>query len=151
VRVVVTATNSAGSAQANSAQVGPVVSAAPSVTAIRSALSQALKAAASAKLTAIVRHHRYTFTFVAPGAGTLVMNWYYLPPGARLARAKPVLIARARAVATKPGRLRVTLSLTAAGRRRLGHTKRLNLTGEGVFKPAGGAAVTVARRFTLRR
>jgi hypothetical protein len=152
LRVSVSATNAAGTTSAVSSKLGPVVAAPPSVAAIKTALQKALSpSGAAARLGDILTHNAYAFTFGAPSPGRLVITWYYLPAGAHLSRAKPIVMATARVTARRTGPLPVKVSLTKAGKSRLARSKRLTLTGVAVFAPTGGAAVTVVRRFTLRR
>jgi hypothetical protein len=95
----------------------------------------------------------YVFTFRALEAGTAEIDWYYLPPGAKLAKkskAKPVLVAAVRRSFSAAGTAKLKISLTAAGRRLLKHSKRVKLTAKGVFTPANGPAITVTRSFALR-
>jgi hypothetical protein len=152
LRVVVTAMNSAGSSEAASGQVGPVPAIQPSRAAIRGALAAALAPnGAAARLASLLKHRGYTFRFRAPSAGRLVIGWYLVPRGAHLARARPVLVATARAVVPGPGTRRYALRLTVAGRRLLARRARVPLTGAGTFTPNGGGPVSVVKRFTLRR
>jgi hypothetical protein len=103
VRVLVTASNSAGSAQATSSEIGPIPAAGPTPGQVRAALLKALDPSGNgAKIEMLLKHGGYVFSFTAPGAGRLVISWYYAPRGARLATARtPLLVARLRPSATK--------------------------------------------------
>ena len=92
------------------------------------------------------------FAFRAPEAGVATIDWYYLPPGAKLARtsrAKPVLVASGQLSYASAGRGKITIRLTRAGRSLLKRSKKLRLTATGSFTPAGHAPITAARALTL--
>jgi hypothetical protein len=108
----------------------------------------------AAKVAALLRSDGFTMSFKAPEAGTVVIGWYYLPPGAKLARKakpKPVLVAAGRRTFAAEGRRAIKLRLTAAGKRLLEHANRLMLIAKGTFTPAGMTAITATRTFVLRR
>ncbi|HWF32128.1 MAG TPA: hypothetical protein VG188_06195 [Solirubrobacteraceae bacterium] len=101
------------------------------------------------------RSYAYGFTALTPGA--LTIDWYYVPPGARLARSaaaaqspKPVLFASGSASFATAGTKKVTLRLTLAGRKLLRHRKRIALTALAGFTPRGKRAITATRSFSLR-
>jgi hypothetical protein len=105
-----------------------------------------------ARFGAILKHHGYTFMFTAPTAGKVVIEWSAVVRGAKAANAaKPVIVATGRARFSKPGRVRITIRLTATGGRMLKHARRLRLTAKGTYTPAGRPSVTATRTFTLRR
>jgi hypothetical protein len=103
-----------------------------------------------ARIASVRRHRGYQVTFDAPARGVVEISWYELPKGAHLASAKPVLVASGRASVTAKGEVKLTLELTARGKKLLAHNRRLKLTGQGVFTPAGGSSVTATKVFTLR-
>jgi hypothetical protein len=105
----------------------------------------------SAKIGALLRHGGYTLWFHAPSAGQLVIAWYLVPRGARLAAAKPVLVAIARVSFGHAGAARATVRLTPKGRSLLRHSKRLKLTARGVLTPTGGLPIAATESFTLSR
>lgn len=145
VRVVVTATNSVGSAQAASSQVGPIQATSGQVkTALLTGLAVSGKAA---KISQLLRHGGYVSTFIAPGAGYLVIDWYYVPQGAHLASVKRAkLVAKVSATLARAGKVAVKIKLTAKGRRLLKRAgKRLRLTAKGSFTPAGKTTTTATR------
>jgi hypothetical protein len=82
-----------------------------------------------------------------------VIDWYYLPKGAHLSRAKPkpVLVAAGRGSFARAGSLKLRIKLTSRGRQLLKHAKRLQLTAKGAFTAAGNQPITVTRRLTLKR
>ncbi len=93
----------------------------------------------------------------APEAGTVALAWYQLPPGATLAakskkpRPEPVLVASGHASAASAAGTNVTMRFTAAGKRLLAHSKRLNLTARCTFEAAAGPDVTATKAFILTR
>jgi hypothetical protein len=161
LRVVVTASNSAGSTEAGSNQVGPVAQAGPTAAQIRAALAQALVVSGKfASIAQLIKRGGYPASFTAPSVGHLVIGWYFLPPGARLAnaarrggkqtKAAPVLVASANVVFHAPGRAAVQVALTAQGRRLLQRAQRLVLTERGSFVASGATTPTsVTRTITL--
>ena len=97
--------------------------------------------------------------FKAPEAGTALIKWYYLPPGARLTGAKrakkgapkPVLVASGSVTFHGAGTAAVKLRLTAAGRQLLGRSKVIRLTATCAFTPVGSAAIPTSGTFQLHR
>jgi hypothetical protein len=123
----------------------------PTAASIRAALLAVLLPGGKAAHVASVRkHHGYQLTFNAPGRGEVVIWWYWLPKGAHLASAKPVLLAWGRAAVTSKGPVKVTLGLTERGTRLLRHGRDVKLTALGAFTPPGAAPVILIRPFTLR-
>jgi hypothetical protein len=96
-----------------------------------------------ARIARLVRSRRFRFRFAAPCAGKLVVRWDH--------RRRPRLVASARATFTRARTRRVAIRLTAAGRALLRRSRRVRLTATATFTPRGAKAVTVRRRFTLRR
>ena len=96
--------------------------------------------------------------FKAPQAGTAVIDWYYLPPGAKLAAkaaAKkrppaPVLVASGKRTFYEAGSGVIKVRLTAAGRTLLKHSKRIRLTAKAVFTSPGKAALAATKTFELK-
>lgn len=151
VRVVVNASNSVGSAQATSSQFGPI---APSSAHIMASLAgQITPHGKAAGIAALIKNQGYVLSFPALSAGKVVIDWFYLPSGAHLARGKPkpVLIAEGKATFTRAGTLKVRITLTANGKRMLTHAKRLTLTVKGAFTPTAQPAVVSIKKFTLTR
>jgi hypothetical protein len=157
ISVVVTATNTAGSAQAGAAEVGPVVAApsGPSSAEVKAALSKLLKPSGKTATTkAIINSGGFSFTCSVPSAGKLVIDWYYLPSGAKLAKKakhKPVLVGAGQRTFSAPGTAMIKIKLTAAGRSLLKHATQVKLTAKGTFTPTGNAAITATRTFVLKR
>jgi hypothetical protein len=115
---------------------------------------QLIPSGKAAKIGALLKAGGLTMPFTALEAGTLVVSWYEVPPGAKLARktkAKPILVASGQMTFSAAGTGKLKLRLTAAGKRLLKHAKRLKLTATGMFMPNGGAVVSVTKGFVLRR
>jgi len=108
----------------------------------------------AAKIGELLRHGGLAVTFKAPEAGTLAVQWYYLPSGAKLAKqakVKPVLVASGRQTFSGAGAGKLKLTLTAQGRRLLRHAHKLMLSAKAVFRPQGDPVVSVKRGFQVRR
>jgi hypothetical protein len=127
----------------------------PSASQILAALSSVLSPhGKNATIIALLKHGGFTFKFRAPGTGRMVINWYFLPKGARLAKArkaKPVTIASGRVSFTKAEKGKITVRLTAKGKRLLRHAKTLKVTSKSTFTPTVGRAASKLKSFTLRR
>ena len=153
VAVVVTATNSAGSGQAISSQVGPVVAAGPTTGQIKAALAQSLAVSGkTARIAQLLKHGGYTGSFTAPSPGHLVISWYFVPKGAPLVKAKqkPVLVATASVTFHQAGKAKLKITLTRKGRKLLKGAGHLKLTEKGSFTPAGGTMTSTTKTFTLK-
>jgi hypothetical protein len=108
----------------------------------------------------LLKHHEYKASFKAPTAGTAVIGWYYLPPGASLSKkskhgAKALLVAWGKRAFTSAGSGPIALQLTPAGRRLLRAdllkgVKKLKLTAKCVFTPTGKNAITTLKVFSLK-
>jgi hypothetical protein len=155
LRVVVTATNSAGSASATSAETSTVKAAGPSAASIKSLLESILAPSGSAaKIASIRKHGGYSFTFKAPVAGRLQISWR--PPlkiahdaGKKLSL--PPVIAGLSVVFHKAGGAKVKALLSAQGRKDLKKATALKLDATGTFTPTGQSAVTASKSFTLKK
>lgn len=148
IAVVVTATNTAGNAQATSSEVGPVVAPAmgPSSAQIRAALSKVLKPSGkAARIKAIVKAGGYRFTFTAPSAGELGVTWYATVKG------KHVVVASARVVFPQAGKATVKLKLTGTGRKLLKAGECVKANTKATFIPSGGVATNRTESFTLKQ
>ncbi len=120
--------------------------------AIIATLSRLAPTGKAAKLTALLKAGGYSFSFQAPSAGTLVISWYQVPKGAHVsAKAKPVLVATGRTSFSKAGRARVTVKLTAKGKRLLEHAKPIKLSAKDTFTPGGKTPISAVRTFVLKR
>jgi len=85
--------------------------------------------------------------------GVLVVDWYEVPHGAKLAAAKarPVLVAAGKLDFGVAEKASLKLKLTSAGRKLLRHTSHLKLTAKATFTPTGQAPISTTRAFTLKR
>jgi adhesin/invasin len=152
VRVVVTASNTAGSGRAISSQVGPVAAAGPTTGQVKAALVKGLAASGpGAKIPQLLKHAGYVVSFTTPSAGHLVISWYFVPKGARLAKArKPTLVATASVIFHKQGKTKVKITLTGEGRKLLKGAKHVKLTAKGSFTPAGGTTTITTQTINLK-
>jgi alpha-tubulin suppressor-like RCC1 family protein len=118
-----------------------------------SLLAQLTPRGKGAKIGRLSKKKGYTMSFTALAAGTAVINWYFVPKGAHLSKAKPlpVLVASARKTFAGAGKLRMTIKLTAKGVRLVRKAKRIKLTAKGSFSVPGHAPVTAIKSFTLLR
>ena len=91
----------------------------------------------------LLKNGRYTYSFNMPSAGRLVINWYRANTHA--------LVASGHAAFSKAGLVKVTMKLTATGRRMLKATRSLKLTAKATYTSADRPAVVVTKRFTVRR
>jgi hypothetical protein len=115
-------------------------------------LSRLAPAGNAVRIAAILKAGGYSLAFKAPEAGSLTIDWYELPPGAKLAKkTKPILVAVGQLKFTVAGTKTLELKLTAAGKALLRRSKRLKLTAKGTFTPSGKAAVSVTKAFVLER
>lgn len=115
---------------------------------------QLLPSGKASSISALLRHGGVKMSFTLPRAGALVVQWYFLPRGAKLSgkrKAKPVLVAAGRATLTAGKSARLQIKLSARGKQLLGHARRILLDAKGTFAAKGGAAVSAARAFTLKR
>jgi streptogramin lyase len=107
-----------------------------------------------ARIATLLRLGGFTLTFKAPEAGKAVIDWYWLPPGAKLSRkskAKPILVASGGMTFLAAGTRKMKINLTATGKRLLKNTTIVKLTAKGTFTPAGETPVTVTKGFVLKR
>lgn len=150
IQVVVRASNVAGAVNATSGQTAPVE---PNAQEVRRALSGFFSPTGKGSTIAkLLSNGGFTFTFDVPAAGTLVVDWYYLPKGAHIARAaKPVLVASARKSFTKSGKSKVKVKLTSKGRKLLKHAKHAKLTIRASFTPKGQSKTTRTSTHTFRK
>lgn len=115
---------------------------------------QLIPSGKAAKIATLLKSGGLKMSFKALEAGTLSVQWYEIPAGAKLAKhskAKPVLVASGQTTFSAAGTKTLRISLTAAGRKLLKHTKRLRLTAKGMFTATGQAPVGQTASFALRR
>jgi hypothetical protein len=125
------------------------------LVALRGAIRRALApSGAHPKIEALLKHGGLTETFVAPERGVLVIQWWWLAPGAHLAKKSkhdPVLVAHGSAVFSVAGAAKVKVSLTGAGRRLLASAKELKLTASVQFTPTAHRRITATGTVILKR
>ena len=152
IALVVTATNSAGSAHATSAQVGPVTSAGPTPHQVKAALVKALKRSAKASIRQLLGNDADTLAFSAPSPGRLAISWYLVQKGHHRPKATQRLrVAAANVIIRRPGTLKVRITLTGSGRRVLERSSHLKLAANATFTPAGGTTTNATMSITLRK
>jgi len=106
---------------------------------------------AASSIRAILKAGGYPATCTAPKPGKVQVSWYYLPPGAHLAKVtRPVLVARGSKQFTAPGQATIKIALTAQGRSLLKKGKMVKLTALGSFTPNGGKPTTKRKVITLK-
>jgi hypothetical protein len=107
-----------------------------------------------ATISTLLKDHGLVLSFKALEAGTLLIQWYELPP-ARLAghksKPKPILVGSGQTTFAAAGSQKLTLKLTAAGKALLKHTKSVKLMARGMFTPRDASAVTTQAAFVVRR
>ena len=153
VRVVVAATNTVGTARANSAEVGPVSAAGPSSASIDALLRHVLEPKGKpAKIGALLKNDGYRFSFKAPSPGRLRIGWD-LPSKIATATARLVHPPEAGLSVTfhKAGTEKIKIVLSSAGRRLLKHVKKVKLVAMGVFAVSGGNTGSASKTFTLKK
>jgi hypothetical protein len=133
-----------------------VYSVGPSAAQVKAALSNVLVPhGKGAKIEALLGHGGYSVSFTAPSAGQLVVSWYLVPRGAHLTRARstrrPVLVATVSAQFSEARSASLKIILTRKGRQLLRGAKSVPLTADGKFTPSGEQAITVTKRFALKR
>ncbi len=117
---------------------------------IEALLRQALvPSGKAAKAASLLKAGGYTLTFKAPERGAVILSWYLVLHGAKLATAKPTLVATAKLTFSAAGSKKIKLELTTAGKRLLKSHGSTKLTGLGSFTPTGKSAVTVTKGFVL--
>jgi hypothetical protein len=134
---------------------GPGLAPPLSVAQLKAMLSrQLVPAGTGARIGALLKSGGYTFSFNAPEAGSLVIQWYEVPKGAKLAKkvkAKAILIASGKLAFLGAGTGKVTIRLTSQGKRLLKHAKRIRLEAKGAFVPSNAAAVRDTTEFLVRQ
>jgi hypothetical protein len=108
----------------------------------------------AAKIGALLKNGGLAMPFTALEAGTLSVQWYELPVGAKLSKttkAKPVLVAVGELVFSGAGTGQLKVKLTSAGRRVLREAKRVGLTVTGKFAAGNGIVITALETLRLRQ
>jgi DNA-binding beta-propeller fold protein YncE len=120
-------------------------------------LAQLVPSGKAAKLAKVKRSKGYVLSFKALVAGSLTIDWFFVPKGAHVsaagkhkARPKPVLFAAGQATFTGPSSKPLTIKLTSKALSLLKHRGSIQLTAKGTFVPKGGAAVSAEKAFGLK-
>ena len=146
VAFAVTATNSAGSATASSAQVGPVNTAGPTQRQVKHALLDALRRSDTASIGQLLKNGADTVVFSAPSPGQLAIGWYLRPKATH-----PLPIASANVIIHGTRALPIRITLTGSGRLLLEHSSHLKLAATATFSPVGGGAANAISAVILRK
>jgi streptogramin lyase len=144
VRMIVTASNAVGSAQAASGEFGPV---GPSLERVRAAISSVLSASGAATITRLLKNAGYSLDFDAPSAGNLTIAWSVVAK--KVHKPRRLLLAAARRPFAKAGGGKLKIRLSRIGKRLLKRSNKRTVTATVTFIPLGEAAVTMRKRFTL--
>jgi streptogramin lyase len=139
VRVVVSASNAGGGAQAKSRAVGPV---GPSLRRVRAAVDHLLATMKRSTITRLLEKRSWRDSFRAPSSGRLSVA-FRAGPG-------PTLVADARRHFSKAGGRTITVRLTRSGRRLLKRAAKLRLGVHVAYVPAGGPAVRSFKPLKVR-
>jgi hypothetical protein len=107
----------------------------------------------AAKIRALLGSGGFALVFTALEAGVIVIDWYEVPPGAKLARKarRPLLMAAGNVSFSAKGTARMKIKLTVVGTRLLRHTKQHKVSAKGSFTPRGRSPITATRVFLLKR
>jgi hypothetical protein len=149
----ISASNATPVAHAGDDDARPAATALISRAEIAALLRRELAASsAAASIRALRSRGHFDLELRAPEAGSALVEWYEPPAGhaAGSPTPAPILVASGHATSTTARSLTIDVRLTAAGKRLARQAKRVALTAEGRFTPAGDPAVTVARVFELR-
>jgi hypothetical protein len=145
LRVLVSATNAAGTGTAVSSELGPTYL---GPNAMKRALRLVVVGSRQAA-NSLMKSGTYPKRIKAPGAGRLTISWYLAstrghPPQTRRTVATGAIRLRGASAAT------IRIKLTAAGKKALKHRTRVTLTGVASFTPTGQAKIVASETFTLR-
>jgi hypothetical protein len=149
-----TGSSSGSTAGTSSGSIPGNISATISSAQIKASLAvQLTPTGKAASIAALLKSGRYTMPFKALEAGTVTIDWYELPAGAKLAskgNAKPVLVASGKLAFSGAGVGKLTLRLTGMGKRLLEKLRRIKLLGAVVFRPANGKPIVATKNFVAR-
>lgn len=105
----------------------------------------------AAKIGALLKSGGLTMPFRALEAGSLTVQWYELPGGAKQKKARPVLVAEGKLGFSGAGIGQLKLKLTNSGKHLLKTAKRVRLMVRGRFVGSGGASVNAASAVVVRQ
>lgn len=124
---------------------------APTVAQIRASLrSQLTPSGSGARIRAILRNHGLSVPLTGLTAGKATVRWYWVAPGVRQARSRPILAAQGSIAFQKAGTGPLTIRLTEKGRALLKTAKSVKVSVTGTFTPSGGGAISATKTCTLR-
>jgi hypothetical protein len=103
---------------------------------------------AAARIYALLRHGGFTFTWDAPSAGRLSITWTQV--SASRGHRRTIVVAKGTRYFGSAGRVRVTVSLTPAGRRLLRSARRVKVDVRAIFTPSRGPSAMAATSSVLR-
>jgi hypothetical protein len=151
IRVLVTVANRVGRARAASTATAAT---GPSDASIRSPIAKALiPAGRTSRIAALSAAGGYTTALSVSVRGTVSLQWFYVPKGARLGqvygKVLPVLVATGGTRVRRGRNVTCNVRLTAAGERLLEGVTTLKLTGEATFTASGRPTVVALRTFSL--
>jgi DNA-binding beta-propeller fold protein YncE len=159
VKAVPGTTPTTNTATANTTAIANSVTAAGHTVAELKAslLAQLAPSGKNAKLSKVKKSKGYAQSFKALVAGSLQLDWFYLPPGAHVSGAgkhkpkpKPVLFASGQTVFPSAVTKTVSIKLTAKALKLLKHSGTIKLTVKGTFTPKGATAVSATKTFQLK-
>jgi hypothetical protein len=108
----------------------------------------------AAKIAEVLESGGCRVVFKALEAGSAVIDWYEVPPGAKLAKKakpKPVLVGSGHLTFAAAGTATIKIRLTAVGKSLLKHAKQLRLTALGTFTPIGEPPSSATKTFVVKR
>jgi hypothetical protein len=152
-----TSTSAANTSAANTALIGSAPGGLAAIASTQIAaqiLRQLTPSGSTAKIATLLKSGAFSIKYQALEAGTAVIEWFELPPGAKLAKRgkpKPVLIASGRMTFSAAGSATIKLELSPSGKAMLKRAKQLKLTAKGTFTPDGKAPIVATRAFRLKR
>lgn len=124
----------------------------PSATQVRAALGGVGHPASSKAIKSLIKTRSYKTSFTAPSAGAVSIVWTTVVTTGRgnHKKRRTVTVATGSGTAASPGKLTVTIHLTAAGRTLLKPKPHdLHITATEKFQPGGGSWIIVVKHFTL--
>jgi hypothetical protein len=124
----------------------------PTTAQIRSTLLRSLNATKrTIGIRWLLEHHRYAYRVRALIAGRVTIEWTATKTEARHAHVHSRMIASGSVSLVRPGKKRVAIRLTRAGRRILTKLARVNTTATISLRARGRAAITARRAIVLSR
>ncbi len=126
----------------------------PTVSQVRSLLERELTPSKIPGITPLLKRGRVAYPFKALEAGTAVIEWFYVPPGARLSKGKvqPEIVASGMATFSAPGMKKMAVVLTTPeGTFVLKGREAVKLTALGGFTTKRGKTISARKAFVVRR